>query len=604
MLIRKSSRGTATVITKDIGTTPPFERFIDICKVDDDKRMVYGVATKPTLDTQNEIVEWPATLEAIEEFKKWANLREMHKEDSAAGTIPIIEVDHVKKQVNIGAYVVDDKAWEKVKKGVYKGFSIGGKALSRVKEFDVGLGKLVSKVKKYVMNEISLVDRPAHPECLITLVKRASDTNDPLRQETAIMEKKLGTFKSRLLTDADIEKLPDSKFGLVKMAGKRGGTIIKRRYYCMPDKIHAQAVLNILPNSDLSKKDQFIVHKKACDILGKSHNGSGCTYCHELHGFQQIHKSIGEEMSREELRKRQIAQAQRLLAEAGAEDYEAMEPNPNTHVEGEELKDAPQEADFDPKMKSFEGEDGEGEYEGDEEGYEDEEGVPYDELDEDAEGWEGDEGYEDYGDNVDPDTARTHVFTAGEDRRGNYMSPDSEDNEGEYDEDYDEEAEGDCPYCPTTIRLATKAAQNGNLAKAAVQCVGCGEIYDMRKSVHTSVAARSHGMVNKAAANEFVSELAKRDEIISEQNGMIEALVERLDRMEKAIQKPNMRKMRMERENAEETLIEKSQEIIKSNLQKAQNLRNLQKGGKVLTAEEEAFCKQALDDSLEAKVTK
>ena len=127
--------------------------FAAITKVDDEKRMVYGIAQSDKLDNQDEIVEWEGTKAAIPEFMKWRNLREMHKE-SAVGTIPEIEIKDLEKQLYIGAKVVDDDAWKKVKEGVYKGFSIGGKALERIKEFSGEIGKTISRVKKYVLNEI------------------------------------------------------------------------------------------------------------------------------------------------------------------------------------------------------------------------------------------------------------------------------------------------------------------------------------------------------------------------------------------------------------------------------------------------------------------
>lgn len=60
---------------------------------------------------------------------------------------------------------MDDDAWEKVKEGVYKGFSIGG----RVTQRDPANRKLITGLE---LSEISLVDRPANPEAMIDLYKR------------------------------------------------------------------------------------------------------------------------------------------------------------------------------------------------------------------------------------------------------------------------------------------------------------------------------------------------------------------------------------------------------------------------------------------------
>ena len=160
---------TVDVIAKDINFYSNFTKF------DEEKRMVYGYATNETLDSQGEIVENSATAEAIVEYKDWANIREMHS-NSAVGTAPIIEMK--KDGLWLGAHIVDDAAWAKVKAGVYKGFSIGGKIIDRVEEYSEDLGRVIKRIKKYMLTEISLVDRPANPLATFSFIKRESDTNE------------------------------------------------------------------------------------------------------------------------------------------------------------------------------------------------------------------------------------------------------------------------------------------------------------------------------------------------------------------------------------------------------------------------------------------
>jgi predicted phage tail protein len=73
----------------------------------------------------------------------------------------------------IGAKVVDDKAWAKVKEGVYKGFSVGGKKTSQK-------GTTITGMR---LSEISLVDRPANPDAKIEIWKAAAvnETDDVAR---------------------------------------------------------------------------------------------------------------------------------------------------------------------------------------------------------------------------------------------------------------------------------------------------------------------------------------------------------------------------------------------------------------------------------------
>ena len=160
---------TVDVIAKDINFYSNFAKF------DEEKRMVYGYATNETLDSQGEIVENNATAEAVIEYKSWANIREMHS-NSAVGTAPIIEMK--KDGLWLGAHIVDDAAWAKVKAGVYKGFSIGGKIIDRVEEYSEDLGRVIKRIKKYMLTEISLVDRPANPLATFSFIKRESDTNE------------------------------------------------------------------------------------------------------------------------------------------------------------------------------------------------------------------------------------------------------------------------------------------------------------------------------------------------------------------------------------------------------------------------------------------
>lgn len=132
--------------------------YADITKVDDEHRMVFGYASTTSLDSQNERVTKDALEKALPDYMKFANVREMHQ-NSAVGTAVSATIDD--KGLYLQAHVVDDVAWKKVKAGVYKGFSIGGKSLSKVDD----------EIRSLKLSEISLVDRPANPECVIDLFK-------------------------------------------------------------------------------------------------------------------------------------------------------------------------------------------------------------------------------------------------------------------------------------------------------------------------------------------------------------------------------------------------------------------------------------------------
>jgi hypothetical protein len=145
-------------------------------KVDREQRLVAGIASTMTIDRQpgiwkgklyeGDIIDVAAIEEALPDFMKWANLREMHGK-TAAGSV--LKADIVDGQLQIEAYVVDDGAWNKVRKHVYKGFSIGGRVVDAIVEKVAG--KWVRRVTKMLLTEISLVDRPANPDARILLFK-------------------------------------------------------------------------------------------------------------------------------------------------------------------------------------------------------------------------------------------------------------------------------------------------------------------------------------------------------------------------------------------------------------------------------------------------
>lgn len=157
---------------------------LTITKIDQEQRLVEGFASSERIDSQDDIVDSQAMKDALPEYMQYANLREMHHgpegqlETTAAGTV--IKAEVIDGEIEVGGItyknplhiickVVDDAAWEKVKEGVYKGFSIGGKIVKAVREtID---GKSIRRIVKLLLYEISLVDRPANQDARILLWK-------------------------------------------------------------------------------------------------------------------------------------------------------------------------------------------------------------------------------------------------------------------------------------------------------------------------------------------------------------------------------------------------------------------------------------------------
>lgn len=167
--------------------------FAQISKVDDDERMVYGYASTTSLDSQNERVSKLALEKALPDYMRFANIREMHT-NSAVGVTESASIDD--SGLYIGAKIVDDIAWNKVKAGVYKGFSIGGKCISKIND----------EITELRLSEISLVDRPANPECIIDIYKADCDMTTIAKvEEREDVEPKEGEDKYGDVKFADAE---------------------------------------------------------------------------------------------------------------------------------------------------------------------------------------------------------------------------------------------------------------------------------------------------------------------------------------------------------------------------------------------------------------
>jgi hypothetical protein len=169
--------------------------FIPICKIDEEKRLVYGKMTFEAEDASGEIwdyagskpyfEQWSANAEKTSGGKSLGNLRVMHQQ-IAAGKLTQFLLDDDSKCVEIAAKVVDDGEWGKVLEGVYTGFSQGGRYVKRWKDPDD------NTKTRYISDpvEVSLVDLPCLPGATFQYVK--ADGSVELRKfstrETAMYE--------------------------------------------------------------------------------------------------------------------------------------------------------------------------------------------------------------------------------------------------------------------------------------------------------------------------------------------------------------------------------------------------------------------------------
>jgi hypothetical protein len=185
--------------------------FADLSKVeeqDDGSLKVFGVASSGARDEAGEIVSPEAMKAALPGYLAFGAIREMHQ-PSAAGTALEVNVDD-DGFTRLTAHIVDPVAVAKVKAGVYKGLSIGGKVLQR----DPKDPTTITALK---LMEISLVDRPCNPEASINMWKAEGgfdlddfdlDAPDSVRAaEIAEASKALFTTLATARDDAPVQKI-------------------------------------------------------------------------------------------------------------------------------------------------------------------------------------------------------------------------------------------------------------------------------------------------------------------------------------------------------------------------------------------------------------
>ena len=124
---------------------------------------VWGFASTPDIDADGEVVTAEAMKAALPDYLRFGAVREMHGGNAAGTAIEARVLEDGRTW--FGAHVVDGEAAKKVKARVYKGFSIGGRVTSR----DEGDASRITGLK---LIEVSLVDRPANPEAVLTMYKR------------------------------------------------------------------------------------------------------------------------------------------------------------------------------------------------------------------------------------------------------------------------------------------------------------------------------------------------------------------------------------------------------------------------------------------------
>lgn len=149
---------------------------LEVKQVDDEQRVIRGVATSPTVDRVGDIVD-PMGVSIRGRVK----LHLYHKHDMPVGHVEFGKVS--KGGIPFTAYLPEvaeagivrervNEAWHSVKYKLLDAVSIGFKAI----EAEPIPGSYGTKFTKWEMLELSLVGVPANPDAVITAFKSCDST--------------------------------------------------------------------------------------------------------------------------------------------------------------------------------------------------------------------------------------------------------------------------------------------------------------------------------------------------------------------------------------------------------------------------------------------
>lgn len=190
--------------------------YADILKYDDNgdgTLTVYGKATDDSVDIDQQICDEAWLSKAMPDwFRTGGNIREQHS-NIAAGVAQ--EYESKADGHYISALVVDPVSVKKVQNRVLRGFSIGIKSPRVVRDQKAANGRIIDGQ----IVEISLVDRPANPNCQLVLAKSVSGEKNLIQVE----ELKMTTAKdivaeAKKFAPADTMKFDKKLFDNVRQA--------------------------------------------------------------------------------------------------------------------------------------------------------------------------------------------------------------------------------------------------------------------------------------------------------------------------------------------------------------------------------------------------
>jgi DNA-binding ferritin-like protein len=145
-------------------------------KINQEQRIVTGIATADNPDLVDDVVNFDASVEA---FSNWVgNIREMHSPVAVGKLVdwkkvPVQHEGETYQGIEVSVYISKgaESTWQKILDGTLRGFSIGGYVKDSKKKLSEKLNRQINEITRYTLGELSVVDNPCNPAGMFAMIK-------------------------------------------------------------------------------------------------------------------------------------------------------------------------------------------------------------------------------------------------------------------------------------------------------------------------------------------------------------------------------------------------------------------------------------------------
>jgi phage head maturation protease/polyhydroxyalkanoate synthesis regulator phasin len=326
-----------------------FSLGVPFVKVNTKTRTVSGFATLDNIDQAGEILDSAASKEA---FRKWiGNIREMHQKKAVGKAIDIVEKQYeVDGTTYNGIYITAkiskgaEDTWQKVLDGTLAGFSVGGAVFEKergmVKSGDTE--REVWIIKKYALNEVSLVDSPCNQLALVSLVKSIDGVLEVDEDLLADTEVEVDELEKGYIPHGDfVDYTPELSSVVAALEGYRDAAIAAKDDRTASHVSETLAYFRCKEGCETEEANHIERNKKIEEALGKDLEVEGETMEKTEEGLQNNETSDNSSnmlLTNEEkgwLRKL----AEKILGDKPTSESEGIVPTEEVVKEGDVTSD-------------------------------------------------------------------------------------------------------------------------------------------------------------------------------------------------------------------------------------------------------------------------